>query len=64
MLAIERGMASHPPRAAGGCLLAAFILIGAGVGVAVHEASIGLLAGFGVGVVAAVLVAVWDARRA
>ena len=56
-------MSTRPPRAAGGCFLALFTLAGAGAGVLVHQPSVGLLAGFGFGVLAAVLVAVWDARR-
>ena len=56
-------MTNRTPRAAGGCLLALLTLVGAGIGVAVHQASLGLIGGFVAGVVAAALVAVWDARR-
>ncbi len=63
MASPPRPPSARPPMAAGGCLLALLTLGGAGVGVAVHQASLGLLGGFALGVVAAVLVAVWDARR-
>ncbi len=56
-------MSNRPPRAAGGFLLALLTLVGAGIGVAVHQASLGLIGGFVVGALAAVGVAVWDARR-
>ncbi|WP_419814264.1 hypothetical protein [Glacieibacterium sp.] len=57
-------MANKPPRAAGGCLLALSTLVGTVIGIVVHQASIGLIAGFCIGVVAAIAVAVWDSRRA
>ena len=51
------------PRAAGGCLLAALTIGGALAGLAIGQASAGLLGGFAAGVVAAIAVALWDAKR-
>ena len=56
-------MDETPPRVAGGCLLAAMTLAGAALGVWAGEATAGLLAGFAAGAAAAVILAVWDARR-
>lgn len=56
-------MTERPTPVAGGFLLAVLTLAGAGVGVALGQATAGLLAGFGAGVVAAIVVAVWDSRR-
>ena len=56
-------MEDRPPRVAGGCLLAGLTLAGAGIGVALGQATAGLLSGFAAGVVVAILVAVWDSRR-
>ncbi len=56
-------MEDRPPRVAGGCLLAGLTLAGAGVGVAFSQATAGLLGGFAAGVVAAIVLAVWDSRR-
>lgn len=50
------------PRA-GGCLLALCLLLGAGLGALVGEGSAGVLIGFGVGVLAAVALMLWDRRR-
>ena len=56
-------MEERPPRVAGGCLLAGFTLLGAAIGVALGEASAGLLSGFATGAVLAIFVAIWDSRR-
>ena len=56
-------MENRPPRVAGGCLLAGFTLLGAAIGVAVNQASAGLLSGLAAGAVLAIFVAVWDSRR-
>lgn len=48
---------------AGGFILAASILIGAVWGAMRHQSSIGLLAGFGVGVVLALAIWLIDRRR-
>jgi uncharacterized membrane protein len=50
------------PRQAGGCLIAAGLMLGAGIGVAVGESSAGLLIGLAVGVIAAVAMALRDRR--
>ncbi len=42
--------------AAGGAIMAFTILLGAAIGVAFRQPSIGILAGFGIGLVAAILV--------
>jgi len=44
-----------PPSRAGGCLIAAAILLGAGVGVVLRQPSIGILAGTGAGIALALL---------
>ena len=43
------------PQTAGGCLIAAGLLAGAAIGAGFHQASIGVLAGFAIGVIGAVL---------
>lgn len=59
------GMEKPPSdfRLGGGALLAAAILLGAIVGILAGEPSIGVLAGFAVGIVAAVLIWLWDRSR-
>jgi UDP-N-acetylmuramyl pentapeptide phosphotransferase/UDP-N-acetylglucosamine-1-phosphate transferase len=52
---------SNGPRA-GGVILAAAILLGAVIGIALHQSSIGVLAGTAVGIVAVLLV--WWRDRA
>jgi hypothetical protein len=52
-----------PPRRGGGCLIAAGVVIGPIVGVMFGETSIGLVAGLALGIVAAVVMALLDARR-
>ncbi len=54
---------AKPPRRGGGCLIAAGVVIGPIIGVMFGETSIGLIAGLGLGIVAAVVLAVLDARR-
>jgi hypothetical protein len=54
---------AKPPRRGGGCLIAAGVVIGPIVGVMFGETSIGLVAGLALGIVAAVVMAVFDARR-
>lgn len=49
-------------RSPGGCLLALAILVGAGIGLAVGQQTVGLLGGLGVGVVIATLLW-WRDRR-
>lgn len=56
-------MNDRPPRIAGGFLLAVLTLLGAVVGVALGQTTVGLLVGFAAGVLIAVAVAIWDARR-
>ena len=53
----------RPEMRGGGCLVAAGLLVGTVVGVLFREGSIGLIAGFAVGVVGAVLLFVIDRRR-
>ena len=53
----------RPEMRGGGCLVAAGLLVGTVVGVLVREGSIGLIAGFAVGVVGAVLLYVVDRGR-
>jgi hypothetical protein len=50
----------RPPRQAGGCLIAAGLMIGPIVGLAFGQTSLGLIGGFAIGVLAAVVMAVRD----
>jgi hypothetical protein len=50
------------PRRAGGCLIAAGLLIGPVVGLFFHQTSLGLVIGFGIGVIAAIAMAMTDKR--
>lgn len=52
-----------PPRRAGGCLIAAGLVIGPVVGLWFGETSLGLVIGFGLGVASAVALAFVDNRR-
>jgi predicted lipid-binding transport protein (Tim44 family) len=58
----DRPAAPRPPQQAGGCLIAAGLIIGPIVGLAFGQVSIGLIAGFAVGVVAAVVMALRDRK--
>lgn len=51
---------SRPPQQAGGCLIAAGLLIGPVIGMMFGETSIGLVVGLVIGVVAAIIMAVRD----
>ncbi len=51
-----------PPSAAGGCLIAIAVLAGVDVGLAVHQPTIGFLAGLALGVAAAITVWIRDRR--
>jgi hypothetical protein len=50
------------PRRAGGCLIAAGLLIGPIVGMFFNQTSLGLVIGFGLGIAAAVALALADKR--
>jgi hypothetical protein len=50
------------PRRAGGCLIAAGLLIGPLVGLFFHQTSLGLVIGFGLGVAAAIAMTLLDRR--
>ena len=54
---------AKPPRRGGGCLIAAGVMIGPVIGVMFGETSIGLVAGLGFGVLAAIALAIADRRR-
>lgn len=56
-------MAATPPRRAAGAFLAIAILMGAVAGVAIGQASAGVLAGAGVGIAAALILFLLDRRR-
>jgi hypothetical protein len=57
-------MTQHTPSSrAGGCLIAGAILLGAGIGVALRQPSIGILAGAGVGIALALLLWLRERRR-
>ena len=55
---------SDRPRFGGGISLFLGLLIGSIVGIALNEASIGMITGFGVGGLLAILVWVFDRKRA
>ena len=59
--------AAPPPRRpgprGGGCLIAISLIVGTIAGVILHEASIGLLAGFAAGIAGAVVFWLIDRRR-
>jgi hypothetical protein len=58
----DRNAPSRPPQQAGGCLIAAGLILGPIVGLAVGQVSIGLIAGFVIGVAAAIIMAVRDGK--
>jgi hypothetical protein len=58
----DRPAAPRPPQQAGGCLIATGLIIGPIVGLAFGQVSIGLIAGFSIGVVAAVMMAVREPK--
>lgn len=58
----DRSAAPRPPQQAGGCLIAAGLIIGPIVGLAFGQVSIGLIAGFVIGVVAAIAMALRDGK--
>lgn len=53
---------SQPPRRAGGCLIAAGLILGPIVGLLFGQVSMGLVIGFGLGAAAAVAMALTDRR--
>jgi hypothetical protein len=53
---------SPPPRRAGGCLIAAGLIFGPIIGLLFGQVSLGLVIGFGLGVAAAVAMALTDRR--
>ena len=55
-------MASPPPTAAGGVLIALGAIVGAAIGVSMNEATAGFLLGTAIGVVLALLIW-WRGRR-
>jgi hypothetical protein len=57
----HRSPSSRPPQQAGGCLIAAGLIIGPIIGLAFGQTSIGLVAGGLIGVAAAALMA-WRER--
>ena len=57
--ALPRG----PELRGGGCLIAAGIFVGTIVGIVLREGSLGLVAGFGVGIAGAVILYLADRRR-
>jgi len=59
----DRPAAPRPPQQAGGCLIAAGLIIGPIVGLAFGQVSIGLIAGFAVGVVAAIAMAMRGGKQ-
>jgi uncharacterized membrane protein len=58
----QRPTAPRPPQQAGGCLIAAGLIIGPIVGLAFGQVSIGLIAGFVIGVVAALAMTLRDGK--
>jgi UDP-N-acetylmuramyl pentapeptide phosphotransferase/UDP-N-acetylglucosamine-1-phosphate transferase len=55
-------MTKRPPPRGGGVLIAFGLVAGAGVGAALGQPSLGLLAGFGIGVVLAIVLMLGDRR--
>ena len=53
---------SRPPQQAGGCLIAAGLMIGPIVGLVFGQTSMGLIGGLAIGVIAAIIMAVRDSR--
>ena len=51
---------SRPPQQAGGCLIAAGLIIGPIVGLAFGQTSMGLIGGFAIGVIGAIVMALRD----
>ncbi len=47
----------------GGCLIAAGLILGPVIGLLFGQTTLGLVSGFGIGVVAAIILAVRDSRR-
>jgi hypothetical protein len=55
-------VSTRPPPQGGGCLIAAGLVLGPLAGMALGQTSLGLLIGGGLGIAAAVLMAVRDRR--
>lgn len=58
----ETTPSSRPPQQAGGCLIAAGLLIGPIVGLMFGQTSLGLIAGFAIGVIGAIVMALRDGK--
>lgn len=54
---------AHPPRAAGGALIALCVMVGSIVGLAIHQPTICFLIGLAIGVAAAIVIWLIDRRR-
>jgi uncharacterized membrane protein len=54
---------NRKPRVAGGIFVALGLLVGAVVGIAINQPSAGMIAGFGVGAVIALVIWLIDSKR-
>jgi hypothetical protein len=55
---VQTSPAPRPPQQAGGCLIAAGLIIGPIIGLAFGQSTLGLVAGLAIGVVGAIIMAV------
>ncbi len=58
----ETTPSSRPPQQAGGCLIAAGLLIGPVIGLLFGQTSMGLIIGFAIGVIGAIVMALRDRK--
>ena len=47
----------------GGCLIAAGLVFGPIIGLTFGQTSLGLFGGLGIGIIAAIVLTIWDRRR-
>ncbi len=62
-MTIQSPPPSPPDRLGGGCLIAAGLLIGPVVGVFIGQVSAGLIVGGALGIVAAIILALYERRK-
>jgi hypothetical protein len=63
MSSTDKSNANDRPRMAGGIFIFLGLLIGAIAGVALGQPSLGMIAGFGIGIVIAILIWLFDRQR-